>query len=351
MRPKEFTMTVPPSNPSGERLSPGRGLETESVRAAVALAVRAPSIHNTQPWRWELRGGVLELRADRTRQLTVADPDGHSLLLSCGAAAALTALGFRAAGLSTEVTRMPDPSDPDLLATFSNPESADPTQRDLDEATAARQRHSERRPFRAAKITEQEIEQLRQAAEIAPAFAHFPIRSDENLNLAVAVSEADRYEQRDAAYLAEMARWTGSGSGQDDGVPPEVVPHVDPSAPRHTNVPLRDFEVGVPGSQLVDARTDEQPQLAVVFTLANSGLDQLIAGEAMMHLMIQAEMIGIASCPLSQAVDMMAFRARLRTLMSWTEYPQMMLRLGRPPAGDAAELTRRRPVDDVLRLR
>ena len=30
---------------------------------------RAPSIHNTQPWRWVYRFGVLELYADRSRQL------------------------------------------------------------------------------------------------------------------------------------------------------------------------------------------------------------------------------------------------------------------------------------------
>jgi hypothetical protein len=65
-------------------------------------------------------------------------------------------------------------------------------------------------------------------------------------------------------------------------------------------------------------------------------------------LMIDAELAGLASCPLSQAVDMLAFRIRLKTLMDWTDYPQMILRLGRPPADPPAPLTRRRSVADIL---
>ena len=64
------------------------------VERAVSHGVRAPSIHNTQPWRWRYRHGVLDLFADRTRQLPALDPDGRSLLLSCGAALELARLGL-----------------------------------------------------------------------------------------------------------------------------------------------------------------------------------------------------------------------------------------------------------------
>ena len=36
---------------------------------ALALAVRAPSLHNTQPWRWRIAPGRIELHADRGRRL------------------------------------------------------------------------------------------------------------------------------------------------------------------------------------------------------------------------------------------------------------------------------------------
>src|SRR5690349_25066049 len=86
------------------------------VERAVSFGVRAPSIHNTQPWRWVYRSGVLELYADRSRQLPALDPDGRSVLLSCGAALELARLGFAASGWRTEVDRLPDAGEPDLLA-------------------------------------------------------------------------------------------------------------------------------------------------------------------------------------------------------------------------------------------
>ena len=84
-------------------------LDRSDVEQALAVAVRAPSIHNTQPWAWQLGPDALVLRADRTRQLAVADPDGHSLLVSCGAALHLTELALRARGWQLETTLLPGP--------------------------------------------------------------------------------------------------------------------------------------------------------------------------------------------------------------------------------------------------
>lgn len=325
-------------------------LDAAAVTAAATLAIRAPSIHNTQPWRWELRGGVLAPMADRSRQLAVSDPDGHSLLISCGAAVALTEIGLRAQGWTVEVSLLPAPTDPDLLAEFRGRSRGAPGQLDVDRARAGELRRSERRPFTSGQLSEEQIDGLRRVGAATGVFTHFPVRAEENLNLAVAVTHADRFERHDADYLAEMARWVHPGNGRADGVPATVIPHVPEADPRHTNVPLRNFEVGVPGAQLIKPDIDEQPLLGVVFTDEDRPADRLRAGEAMMRVMIEAEMAGLSTCSLSQAVDMMAFRVRLRALMGWTQYPQMMLRLGKPPGGTPAPLTRRRALSDVLQV-
>jgi len=53
-----------------------------TVRTVLTLACRAPSVHNTQPWRWRVDAASLHLYADPSRQLPNTDPDGRDLILS-----------------------------------------------------------------------------------------------------------------------------------------------------------------------------------------------------------------------------------------------------------------------------
>src|SRR5581483_10025181 len=91
-------------------------LSLNDVRWAVTQAGRAPSIHNTQPWRFRWDGSAFELRADTTRGLTVSDPDGRELVLSCGAALYNLRLALAKLGHRAIVTPLPDRTDPRLLA-------------------------------------------------------------------------------------------------------------------------------------------------------------------------------------------------------------------------------------------
>lgn len=321
------------------------------VEAVVAVANRAPSIHNTQPWVWQLHPDRLSLRADRDRQLRIADPDGHSLLISCGAALALTEIGLAASGWAVQTRRLPDPSDPDLLAEFRIVAAQVPTGHDRDLFAAAERRQSDRRPFTPQQIAAETVELLRAAAAGPGVRADFPLRPEQRVNLAVAVSWADRTERRDPEYIAEMNRWLRDSDVHTDGVPTSAVPHVPAGQPRHTDVPLRDFEVGVSGRLLIERDVDEHPLIAVLLTESDTPLEQLHAGESMMRLMLEAELLGLGTCPLSQAVDLVAFRTRVSTLMGWQGLPQMMLRIGYPAAGDLrAARTPRRPVADVLKV-
>lgn len=328
-------------------------LDVEAAEAALAVAVRAPSIHNTQPWRWRLDHRGLTLLADRTRQLAVADPDGHSLLISCGAAIELTQVGLQAQGWVVDTALLPQPEEPDALATFRPRGRQTPDPADTARADAALRRRSDRRPFRPDSLAPAVVEALRAAAAGPGAWVDFPHDEDQRVNLAVAVSWADRVERHDEAYLAEMQAWLRDPEVHllEDGVPLTAVPHVPADRPRHTDVPLRDFEVGVTGAQLIARDVDERPLIAVIFTESDTAREQLEAGRAMMRLMLEAERAGLASCPLSQAVDFAAFRTRLQGFMGWIGYPQIMLRLGHP-GGSSTELARtpRRSPEAVLEV-
>jgi nitroreductase len=319
------------------------------VERAVYFGVRAPSIHNTQPWRWVYRPGALELYADRGRQLPALDPDGRAVLISCGAALALAEIGFAAAGWATEVDRMPDPARPDLLARIRPTWAQTAGESTVERAGAAERRHTERRPFRAEPVPADKVDALLAAAAASDVYANAIQRPDERLDLAVVFSWADTVESADPAYRAELAKWTRyPDADADDGVPATSVPHIPAGSARHTDVPVRDFEAGITGGQRIAEAVDERPVYIVVFTTTDDRLAQLRAGEAYARISVEAERIGLGSSAMTQAVDLPAVRERFRTLMDWPDHPQMVLRVGWPQAGDAARPTGRRSLSTVL---
>jgi nitroreductase len=317
------------------------------VERAVSFGVRAPSIHNTQPWRWVYRARVLELFADRSRQLPALDPDGRSVLLSCGAALELARLGFAAAGWRTEVDRLPDEDDPDLLARIRTVSRAAVESATVERAEAAERRHTERRPFLVEPVADEAIRSLLAVATDAGVYAYAVQRADEQLDLAVVFSWADGVELADPAYRAELAHWTRAADAPD-GVPAAAVPHVSAGAPRHTDVPVRDFEAGITGGQPLVDLVDERPVYIVAFSTADDRTARLRAGEAYARISVEAERLGLASSAMTQAVDLPAVRERFRMLMNWPDHPQMVLRVGHPKPGPTPPPTGRRALTAVL---
>jgi len=94
-------------------------LTPDDIAGLVATAARAPSVHNSQPWQFRVRGTDLELHADPRRMLPQVDPDGREMLISCGAALYGLRLGLRRLGYRAEVEVLPDPAQPGLLARVS----------------------------------------------------------------------------------------------------------------------------------------------------------------------------------------------------------------------------------------
>ncbi len=315
-------------------------------RAAVELAVRAPSVHNTQPWRWKIGEDRLELHADRSRQLPVIDPSGRAMLVSCGSALVQARIALQAAGYAVNVVREPDPADRDHLATLSvtGPAEVTPEIRRL--ADAAARRRTDRRPFADRALDVDTSETLREAAAAEGAMLQEVRRPDDRIELIVAVGRADELEAADPAYLEEMRRWTGRSGDSAEGVPASAVPHLEG---RRSDVEVRDFEVNAPGT--LEVPDQNQVERAAMFLLATEGdgtVDQLRAGEALGRVLLTATEAGLSVSPYTQPMEVAGTHALLHRVLGGFGSPQIVLRVGWPGPGSEPTLTPRRPVDEVI---
>src|SRR5690242_8010665 len=118
------------------------------IRDAVELACRAPSLHNSQPWRWVADGSALHLFADIGRLMSAADPLGREIILSCGAALDHLVTAMAAAGWHTAVRRFPDQYEPFHVAAMDfRPAASNPNAVGIGRAGAIPRRRTDRRPF------------------------------------------------------------------------------------------------------------------------------------------------------------------------------------------------------------
>ena len=312
------------------------------------MATRAPSIHNTQPWRFVLAADVLELWADRRRQLEIADLDGRALLVSCGGALHLVCLGFAAQGWRTMTERLPDPAEPDLLARVRFVGRRTANLRVQEMAAAAARRHTERRPFGPGPVSPELLSSLCATVHDPGVYVHSVRRPDERLDLAVAVSWADGCRR---GTRHSRPSWP-AGSGRTPGSPttasraPRARMCRRPAAAHRGSGPrLRGRRSSM---QELAGDVDEQPVYLVVFSRDDNPTARLRSGEAYARLSVKAQQLGLASSAITQALDIPGVRGRLKVLMSWPDHPQMILRVGWPPGGDEAPPTARRPIAAVL---
>jgi nitroreductase len=314
----------------------------ETFRRAVVRATLAPSVHNTQPWRFVLRTGAIDVYADRGRQLTVLDPTGRQLYLSVGCAVLNARVSMAASGVSAVVERLPDPGQPTLLATI-HPDAAPPDQRlaALDPVIGLRQ--TNRRRFASGEVPSDLVAGLVAAAGYEDAIVHPVVLDDDRMALARLVQRADSLEIADPAYRAELRAWTTTDPSRRDGVRALVVPHVDGTA--GDEVPIRDFDSQGEGALPAKTQSGREQCLLVLGTNTDQPAAWLRGGEALERIWLEATRAGYVASLFSQPVELAAVRAQLRTELRLTMHPLMVIRVGRAPVTSAS---RRRHVADVL---
>jgi len=315
------------------------------LEAAARSALHAPSVFNSQPWRWRIEGDTMLLYADRGRQLDSIDPDGRLLLISCGTALHHARTALAASGWSAEVERLPDSSRPDLLARIHLGASvpADPEAQRM--AAVIQRRRTDRRAFGDRAVSEDMLTRLRRFVEFEGAYLHV-VHRDQIPMLAVTNEHAAGTEREDPAYLAELHRWTNRPAWRGDGVPPETA-----VLPALRRVPVRDFAPDGNAGLTAGPGVDKGAAYVILFGLSDQPTDLLRGGEALSALLLLATADGLATAVLSEAVEITWPRLLLRGLLTGVGEPYLAVRLGYPVSGQPVPASPRRFPADAISIK
>ncbi|HEU4543733.1 MAG TPA: hypothetical protein VFR23_21545 [Jiangellaceae bacterium] len=315
-------------------------LDKAAREMLIGAAILAPSMHNTQPWRFRFRGHTIEVHRDPRYELPAEDPDRRMALISIGAVVLNLRVAAAKLGYETNVT-LHDRTDRTLVAEVWLGALAPGSQPELSDLyPLLPSRRTNRAPYADRDIPGPLRAAISKAANVEGATLEWvtePARRDWLLRL---TGEANMSDDLDPLRLAERHHWVG-GERDQDGVPSASLG----PRPRRRSAPVRDLAVDRRDRARPAGQFEPQPVLAVLATRRDSPRDWLVAGQAMQHVLLVATREGIAVSLLTQAIEHSELRWLVRDpLGGWSE-PQVVMRLG---YGPEVPPTPRRPIGEFI---
>ncbi|OBG32657.1 NAD(P)H nitroreductase [Mycobacterium sp. E3198] len=319
--------------------------DAPTLTRAVQLACRAPSVHNSQPWRWVAEDGALHLFVDRDRTVPGTDRSGREAILSCGAALDHVRVAMLAAGWGAQTERFPNPNDPNHLATIEFRPVELVTRAQRDRANAILHRRTDRLPMGEPTYWHLFEPVLRSTLDESEVTLDV-LADDARPTLAQASRLTEALRRDDASYHAELEWWT-SPFASHAGVPPPAL--------------LSDKESGrvdVAREFPVRTHADRRPEVAVdwskILVLSTPGdtrADVLRCGEVLSTVLLECTMAFLATCTLTHLIELDESRDIVRGVLADGGQPQVLIRAGiAPPMEAVPPPTPRRTPDHVLRV-
>jgi hypothetical protein len=316
-------------------------LDAATLEKLISAAVAAPSIHNTQPWRYRLDPGTstVEVRAAPERGLRQIDPVGRALHISVGAAVFNLRVAVAHFGWEPVVRLLPQPADPGFLAAvrLAGPLPGSPGH-GADLFDALWRRHSSRFPFSGRRVPPEILAGITEAVRAEGARLTLPGPA-ETTRILELTADAERRSSTDPDRRKETRAWVRDGA--PDGLPGSVLGPQDATG----RLPVRDFTALSRKGRQPSAVFEQNPVIAVLSTAHDTRADWLRAGQALESALLVATSHRVRTSMLHQAVEWPDLRWALRDVRDRPQYVQMLIRLGYGPEGPA---TPRRAVGEVL---
>jgi Nitroreductase family len=296
------------------------------VEQVIAAAIAAPSVLNTQPWRFHAHDGVIDVYAVPTRGLPAVDPAAREAHISCGAAVLNLRLALTAIGRTPIVRLLPDRENRAHVARVRVGGPTTPSSDERRLADAIAHRRTSRQPFSGAPVPQHVIDALGTAAEVEGARLNVVPAWRRGIVIR-AVQEANLAQQADTRVSDELDRWTLHRSESDAGIPDKAL------GPRPTDpgAVFRDLALDRPVEGRPSAEFENEPLLAVVLTVTDDQAAWLRAGLALERVLLVATSLNVSAGLLTSPLEVSSLRRLLVDEVASRGHPQVLLRLGYGP--------------------
>jgi nitroreductase len=332
---EEYNPKITPWEVNEENFPRDAGGDEQSL-FLVNYAVLAPSIHNTQPWKFAVSEDRVHVFVDKTRWLRVADADQRELYLSVGCALENLVIAAEHFGFTARVAHMPAPGNEELAAEVRLSAGGKVSVfRPARLFKAIPLRHTNHKIYGVKPIPETDLARFTQAVVEEGVMLQVTGDAGTRRRVDELLLEGDARQFSDATWREELAHWIGQGVFGSRW----LISKTAQLALTHMNL--------AKGLTKTDAElVMGAPVVGVIGTREDGPVEQIQAGQVLERIALTATCLGVRIQPMSQILEVPDLKAQVSKLLPDGLHPQVTFRLGY--AEPEMEHTPRRPLDDVL---
>jgi len=313
------------------------------MREMVRAATLAANSHNTQPWKYRIGTGRIDIVPDFSRRTPVVDPDDHHLFASLGCAAENFVVAASHYGQAADVTP-PATVDGEIAVTLTGTTAqASPL------FAAITERQSSRSLYDGSEVATGTLDELARLASsdgVEALILTDTRRREDILDLVLA---GNRAQLEDASFRSELKSWLrfnpNVAARRRDGLLSAA--SGNPSLPDWLGPLMYDLTVKPDSdNDRVAAQLRSSSGLVVFSAQSDDPAGWVAAGRAYERFALAATRAGLQHAFVNQAVEVTGQRVALQSYLGLgTRRADLIIRIGRGPT---LPRSLRRPVDDVL---
>ncbi len=286
-------------------------------------AIAAPSGHNTQPWKFRVTEGIIEIHPDYSKALPIADKNNRELFISLGAALANLELSSAYYNYHTKVN-----FDNEFIQVALTEHKQDDIQ--LDMYNSIKSRHSNRRLYDGKRIEDSTINALSNIAKDEIGIKYIDKPDDINKLIELS-SEANFKMLENDEYFTELKSWIRFNDSDIeenlDGLAYNAT--LNPSAPAWLGKIFMNLFANAKKQSAKDAELiKSSSSILCLYSKLDDRKSWIETGRQFERIALFLESKNIKNAHVNQCCQVEEIRSKFAETMQINGFPQLILRIG-----------------------